>query len=105
MRFTNNEKSYGRNRRLFSVVSWYWNLLESHGCGQDRGGKYAGLGTLPLCSTPIHEINDHKGLLTIHWDGEPTPTEKRLIELAWLHAGDEPSSNVQHITTEVFDGV
>jgi hypothetical protein len=105
MKFTNNEKSYGRNRRLFRVVSWYWELLEARGFGQDRGGKYAGMAPSPRCSTPINEINDHKGHLTVYWNGEPSDDEKRLISLAWRHVGDEDSEEVSHVIEEVCSGI
>lgn len=105
MKFTNNEKSYSRNRRLFKVVSWYWELLESRGFGQDRDGKYAGLAPLPRCSTPIVEVNDHKGQLTVYWAGKPSADEKRLIELAWCHAGEEEASKVRHVMEEVCSGI
>jgi hypothetical protein len=104
MRITNNERSYGRSRRLFRVVEFYWDMLEARGCGQDAGGKYAGMGATPGCSTPISEINDHKGRLTVTWAADPAHDEKRLIETAWAKAGEEECGDVTHVV-EVADGL
>lgn len=105
VRITNNEASYGRNRRLMRVVSFFYDLMQAHGCGQERGGKYEGLGPLPNGSTPLVSIHDHKGFLSVEWASQPSETEMRCMEVAWLEAGEEHDNEVKHLIKEVHDAV
>lgn len=101
---TNNEKSYGRNRRLFRVADYYYVLMETVGYGQDRGGKYES--ATSLGSTPITGLHDHKGTLTVTWASRPDLHEVRAIEIAWEKAGEESGCTVKHeIESEATDGL
>lgn len=102
MRISNNEKSYCRNRRIMRVVCFFYELMEAHGCSQEQGGKYEGMGSHPSSSTPIASLHDHKGSLKVTWDGPPRELEKRCIERAWHEAGAEDINDVTH---EVSSGV
>lgn len=105
VKITNNEASYERNRRLMRVVSFFYDLMQAHGCGQERGGKYEGMSPLPNGSTPIASIHDHKGFLTVVWFSQPSETEMRCMETAWSVAGGEPDSEVEHLIKEVKRGI
>lgn len=104
MNITNNEQSYSRNRRLFRVAGFYYDLMESVGYAQDKGGKYESV--ILLGSTPITGLHDHKGTLTVTWASRPDRHEVRAIEIAWEKAGEELSGNVEHkIESEARNGL
>lgn len=105
MRITNNEAGYARNRRLMRVVEFFYDLMETHGCDQERGGKYEGMGSHPNGSTPIVAMHDHKGNLEVTWASQPSETEMRCIQTAWHEAGEEDFDDVTHTISEVQHGI